>query len=932
MRPLKLVMSAFGPYADCIALNLADLGENGLYLITGDTGAGKTTIFDAIMFALFGCASGDEREPKMLRSEYVVDEDIETFVELDFQYKGQTYHIHRVPEYMYMHTLKNGTEKVTKKAAYAELTYPDGHSVEKSTPVTKAVEELLGIDRSQFAQIAMIAQGSFQKVLNADTNERGALFQRLFHTENYEFLAKRLAALSSDLNTKVEDCRQQISYAVQSIQTEAEEEVLNQFQDAGKDILVEEAEAYVTALLKKDQTSAEKFHATFNQITAEAEKVTQEITTGMNTQKVKMQLKQVTESIPGLEKNAWAVQNALQKLIDENEKKQISDLKIAKAELESTLPKYRQRNDLLAAKKKKEKTLSDTLALKEINTEETKQLTDKIADEEKEAASLRGCTEEQTVLATAKVKQDHLTEQLKKVSDAWRNYTKAFQEHERSAENTIKVQHDYELAQVDYETKRKLFLNEQAGILASTLHDGIRCPVCGSIEHPFPAALSKETPSEKEVHDAEKIEKNADKNWRDAAGDTREKFTKVKDAHEVLKINAAEVSLDAKEADEQFFGHLKQIMNQCVEDTEILNQKISQNNQRLQRFNKLNEDLPKQRSLLDTKKAQREKIGTSLVTLQGEIEYLKQQIAEMSKLLQYTDETSAQAEVQRQKAAIELREQKYQAAEDLAVKQKSAYETAVHTKQELEKTVQSFGKEIDVEEMQERLQKLHTQQEATQTICNAIHARIQANQNALHIIQDQKKKIAPYREKQQMIKMLSDTANGQLSGMNKLTLQEYVQMAYFDRILHYANVRYSHMSNGQYELIRQENDGNRQSHVALDLNVVDHYNGTQRSVKSLSGGESFLASLSLALGMSDEIQSEAGGVQIDSMYIDEGFGTLDHETLDLAVRTLTSLSGNDRLVGIISHVEELRDRIHLEIVVTKDLVNGHGSKAEIIKD
>lgn len=932
MRPLKLVMSAFGPYADCIELNLADLGENGLYLITGDTGAGKTTIFDAIMFALFGCASGDEREPKMLRSEYVVDEDTETFVELDFQYKGQTYHIHRVPEYMYMHTLKNGTVKSTKKAAYAELTYPDGHSVEKSTQVTKAVEELLGVDRSQFSQIAMIAQGSFQKVLNADTNERGALFQKLFHTENYEFLAKRLATLSSDLNTKVEDCRQQISYAVQSIQTEAEEEPLNQFQDAGKDVLVEEVESYVAALLKTDQTSADKFHETLNQITAEAEKVTRKITTGMNTQKVKIQLKQVTESIPVIKKKAEDAQNTLQQFVEKNEKKQISDLKIAKAELESTLPKYRQRNDRLVAKKKKENTLSDTLALKKINTEETEQLTDKIIDEEKEVASLRGCTEEQTVLATAKVKQDHLTEQLKKVSDAWRSYRNAFQEHDRSAENTVKVQHDYELAQADYETKRKLFLNEQAGILASTLQNGARCPVCGSIEHPFPASLSKETPSEKEVNDAEKKEKNAEKSWQDAAGDAREKFTKLKDAHEILKISAAEVSLDAAEAEERFYEHLKQTMNRCVEDTEILNKKIGQNNQILQRFNKLNEDLPKQRSLLDTKKAEREKIGTSLVGLQGDIEYLKQQIAEMSKILQYTDEAAAQAEVQRQNTVIQAREHVYQTVEDAAGKQKNTYETAVHTKQELEKTVQSFGKEIDVEKMQECLQELHAQQEAAQTAGNAIHARIQANQNALHIIQDQKKKIAPYREKQQMIKMLSDTANGQLSGMNKLTLQEYVQMAYFDRILHYANVRYSHMSNGQYELIRQENDGNRQSHVALDLNVVDHYNGTQRSVKSLSGGESFLASLSLALGMSDEIQSEAGGVQIDSMYIDEGFGTLDHETLDLAVRTLTSLSSNDRLVGMISHVEELRDRIHLEIVVTKDLVNGHGSKAEIIKD
>jgi len=932
MRPLKLVMSAFGPYADCTELNLADLGESGLYLITGDTGAGKTTIFDAIMFALFGSASGEEREPKMLRSEYVVDEDTETFVELDFQYKGQTYHIHRTPEYMYMHTLKNGTVKSTKKAAYAELTYPDGHSVEKSTQVTKAVEELLGVDRSQFSQIAMIAQGSFQKVLNADTNERGALFQKLFHTENYEFLAKRLAALSNDLNAKVEDCRQQIAYAVQSIQTETEEEQLMQYQEAGKDVLVEEVEAYVTQLLKTDGASADVFQKTFKQITNEAEKVTQEITTGTNAQKVKTQLKQVTESLPVLKKNVEDAKNALQQLTDKEEKKQISDLKIAKAELESTLPKYRERNDLLKIQNTKEKALSDTVIMQKTNAEETKQLIDQIEAEEKEVESLRSCTEEQTALATAKVKQDQLTEQLKKVSAAWRTYTKAFQEHDASAKNTITVQQAYEQAQNVYETKRKLFLNEQAGILASTLQDGVRCPVCGSIEHPLPASLSRETPSEDEVNAAEKKEKEAEKNWQDAAGDTREKFAQVKDAHETLKNRAAEVSLNAETADEAFLNQLKLTEKQCVKENEVLDQKIAQNNLKLQRFNTLNEELPKQRSLLDTKKAEREKISNSLVTLQGDIAHLKQQIAEMSKTLQYADETSAQAEVEKQGAAIQAREHAYQSVEDAAVKQQSAYETAVHTKQELEKTVQSFGKEIDVAQMQERLQVLHAQQETEQKRGSAIHARIQANQNALHVIQEQKKKIAPYREKQQSMKMLSDTANGQLSGMNKLTLQEYVQMAYFDRILHYANVRYSHMSNGQYELIRQENDGNRQSHVALDLNVVDHYNGTQRSVKSLSGGESFLASLSLALGMSDEIQSEAGGVQIDSMYIDEGFGTLDHDTLDLAVRTLTSLSGNDRLVGMISHVEELRDRIHTEIVVTKDLVNGHGSKAEIRKD
>jgi exonuclease SbcC len=263
---------------------------------------------------------------------------------------------------------------------------------------------------------------------------------------------------------------------------------------------------------------------------------------------------------------------------------------------------------------------------------------------------------------------------------------------------------------------------------------------------------------------------------------------------------------------------------------------------------------------------------------------------------------------------------------------KTAYEKAENTEQELQKTMGSFGQQIDIEKEKEALEEAHRGQSSLQHACSMIHGRMVSNQQQLKIIQKEDLQLSPIKEKYQQIKNLSDTANGSLSGISRVTLQEYVQMAYLDRVLHYANQRYAQMSNGQYELVRENNEENRQSHVALDLDVIDHYNGTQRSVRSLSGGESFLASLSLALGMSDEIQAEAGGVQIDSMYIDEGFGTLDHEALDQAVTTLMSLSGKDRLVGIISHVEELRDRIHSEIIVTKDLNSGHGSRAVISQD
>jgi exonuclease SbcC len=925
-------MSAFGPYAEETTLNLADLGENGLYLITGDTGAGKTTIFDAIMFALFGSASGDEREPKMLRSEYVKDEDQETFVELDFQYKGQTYHIRRVPEYTYMHALKNGTVKQTKKAAYAEMIYPDGHSVEKSTQVTKAVEELLGVDRNQFSQIAMIAQGSFQKVLNADTKERGELFQKLFHTENYEFLAKRLSMLANELNAKVEGCREQTAFAVQTIQTAEDSAQLEEFKAAGKDVLADEVETFLQELLQSDTEAYEAYQKTSAEVNGSIEKLTKEITTAKNALTVSEQLKTVSDSLPALKQQAETAKEGLQKLDDANEKKQISDLKIAKADLEKILPKYQEYNDLKEQYSQKERKQAETIELQKINSSEIKTQTEKIESEEKEAADLQACMSTQTKLAEEKVKQDHLGEQLKKVSAAWRTYVQAQQAHQSSAQKSEQTEAQYSADRNAFELKRKLFLNEQAGILAASLQDGVRCPVCGSLEHPSPASVSKETPSQEEVNLAEEKAKKSEQLWQDASGEAREKFTRVKDALETLQNSAAEVSLPIAKADETFHQKLKKVMDDFVTNADHLQAQINANQKDVQRFTALNQKLPQERLVLDQKKSQRESIGTSLASLHSEMEAQQKQIAEVSKTLRYPDLASAQAEIRKQETVIAQRERAYQTAAEKVTETQTTYEKAEHTKEELTKTVASFGQKIDLAQKEEQLEQFHQKQQAEQIRGNMIHARIETNQAALKTIKEQQRKISPYQEEQQCMKALSDTANGQLSGMSKLTLQEYVQMAYFDRILRYANVRYAQMSGGQYELIRQENDANKQSHVALDLNVVDHYNGTQRSVKSLSGGESFLASLSLALGMSDEIQAEAGGVQIDSMYIDEGFGTLDHETLDTAVSTLTSLSGNDRLVGIISHVEELRERIHTEIVVTKDLIHGHGSKAEIVTE
>ena len=928
MRPLKLVMSAFGPYAGRMELDMEKLGENGLYLITGDTGAGKTTIFDAIMFALYGRASGEDREPKMLRSEYA-DGDTETFVELDFIYRGQKYHITRNPDYQYIHRLKNGTLKTQKKAAYAELTYPDGHVTAKSTQVTADVESLLGIDRSQFSQIAMIAQGSFQRILKADTKERGELFEKLFHTQNYAVLSQRLADMAKDLNAQVSAVRQQIAYAVNAVQVEQEEEPLISLKAAGEDVLPEEAEAFLQACIQKDDSVYQKSQDALVKINQEIEKQNQIIAAGKDAAKIMQQLKAAETALPDLKENARKAEEAFAELEAQKEKEQISTAKVKLAELKKMLPKYDACTDLQKALAGNAETLQSVQTAQKKNADAIAAETVKIQKEQKEADDLQPCVAQQAELSTAKVKSDARIALLKKISSAWRQYQTALEEHRQAADHALKAEKQYEADHSAYELKRKLFLNEQAGILAKDLKEGIPCPVCGSTSHPHKASLSQETPSEEEVNAAEKQAKKAELLWQDLTAGAREKKVSSKNLKDVMLRDASDAGLSGAETDADFHDALKKTSDSAKTDADELDAQIKKNNTDTDRLNALNQQMPLERKELDQMNAQQGKYNEQIVSLQVQMENQKKQLTETAQELTYPDRKRAEADIAAQETEIQRRERNYDGLQRAAADQKTKYENAVSSKKELEKAVQGMAKDIDVAKETAVLVEFRRQQTALQTACSHLHGRMTSNHQQLDLIQKTAKKLAPLRERQTFIKNLADTANGTLSGMSRITLQEYVQMAYFDRILRYANLRYLQMSGGQYELVRQKNEDNHQSHVALDLNVIDHYNGTERSVKSLSGGESFLASLSLALGMSDEIQAEAGGVQIDSMFIDEGFGTLDHDTLDTAVSTLTSLSGADRLVGIISHVEELRERIHTEIVVTKDLVNGNGSTAVI---
>jgi exonuclease SbcC len=614
------------------------------------------------------------------------------------------------------------------------------------------------------------------------------------------------------------------------------------------------------------------------------------------------------------------------------EAEKINVLRIAAAELSKTLPLYTACMQYKEELKKQETELQTCMLQKKENEEQIQKQTGQIEADEKEFSSLQPSLLERTALAQKQNTIDSRIAQLTKVSKDWRTLQKAEQEYKAAAVQSESAQNIYEHARSLYEDMRRTFLNQQAGILASSLKEGERCPVCGSYEHPQPASCSHATPSEDEVNAAEKKAAQTEKKWQTSAGEAIAANARQKESLHNLMNSAGEAGLQIEKADQAFYEELLEVSKTCKAQKEELTAAFEKNRQAVDRFHVLSAAIPQKHAQLSQRKADQEKYAAVNASLQSQIENQKKKIEETGKELAYQDLNAAKHELEEQTKRIQIRDAAYAETHQNMINAKTAYEKAENAEEELQKTIASFGRQIDLDKEKAALDQAHSAQNDLQHTCSMIHGRMVANQQQMKIIQKEDQLLSPVKEKYQQIKNLSDTANGSLSGISRVTLQEYVQMAYLDRVLHYANQRYAQMSNGQYELVRENNEENRQSHVALDLDVIDHYNGTQRSVKSLSGGESFLASLSLALGMSDEIQAEAGGVQIDSMYIDEGFGTLDHEALDQAVTTLMSLSGKDRLVGIISHVEELRDRIHSEIIVTKDLNSGQGSRAVISQD
>ena len=936
MRPIKLVLSAFGPYASKIELDLSKLGENGVYLITGDTGAGKTTIFDAITFALFGKPSGDIRDVKTLRSEYAKEE-IETYVELDFVYHDEEYHIYRRPEYTYTHVQKNGEVKQRSKATDAYLILPNGERIVKPTEVTKQVEQLLGMKRDQFRQIAMIAQGSFLEILNADTKERGKLFEKVFMTSKYSVLMDRLNLMAKESYLALNDAKLRLQQIISDVRVP--EILQEQYAQTLETFAMDDIQPVYDLLDKiitRSKESTEKLQRQKAQVQNQLQKSRKEETEKTKQLQDLLSLEKLLKEKPAKEEKANLY---AERVKNDGEKYhiQIDALKKEQAQIEHELPEYESLTKLstkLAEIKKQISIISKDLETK-INFK--KQLDEDIALKQKEAHTL---TDSELSLNKVILKEEEIEKKISAFHHAsmiqsnYQNAVNALKEKtqllQESTDRKVILQKQYDDAQISY------FAN-QAGLLALRLTKGEPCPVCGSLEHPRPASHSNKLVTEEEINQYKKKVDQAEKEYQitsKACADASLKMNALQNELELVLKSVTEETVSFEDVQVFIDEHTVQLKK---EQKEILT-RIKQLQQQSKHYQELQKQIPQLQQKFTAIAEEVNQNEIAQAKLSVEYEQLQKQMQEITTKLKYSSETEAKNRISMiTKQILEYQQQ----INRLENESKLAMDELVYVSAQIDMLKGKVSASIDeIPNQQKQLKILQTEIENLQVqqeeILKCIHNTEMYESDA----QDTKKKIVSESDAYQIklsryssLKELADVAMGNgRSSKEKITLQEYVQIAYLDRMIHKANERYLSMSNQQYQLVRSAGTKDKRSHEALDLDVIDFSNGSIRPVSSLSGGESFIASLALALGMSDEIQSQAGGIQIDTMFIDEGFGTLDQDSLNNAIQTLTNLSGENRLVGIISHVKELKERIHKGIIVTKDLHGSHGSIAKVIKE
>ena len=913
MRPLKLTIAGFGPYAGAQELDFEALGTSGLYLIAGDTGAGKTTIFDAITFALFGEASGGSRKSDMLRSKYARAED-PTYVELTFTYAGQTYTVRRNPTYDRINLKKKDATDLVEQKADAQLTLPDGSVVTKLKDVNRAVQEIIGLSREQFAQICMISQGDFRRLLEADTETRKKIFKDIFGTGLYSDLQTRLKDEASALDGQMTEARRSIRQYTEGMVCADNSDFNAQVQKAKTDGLpTAELTELFENLLKEDRLLKTKLD--------EQVKAAEDEIKALEKQKEAVEAyRQTKENLGKLSKTeqtqttAWETAKAALEAAKTEKDKTQPELTEHLGKLRNQLPSYDELDEKNKALQDKEQLLKQEQQKLDQAEEQKTTLAEELSALKDKQSKLKDSGEEKKDL-------DHQLQQCTDRKHALKALLDDFKNLHEEQKTLAAIQKDY-LVLADaakkrlqaYDQMQRAFLNAQAGILAKDLQDGVPCPVCGSLEHPHPAELPAHAPTEDAVKQAKTFYDDAQSAASDASNAAAAQVATMDTKKDALRKKLEKLLPDT--AEEQAEAAAQEQLHDCETQIDELNAKIEAAKKNIRIKSELDEKIPKK---ADARKAAEDdwyNADKQLGVLQAEHKTLTDRIAELKQSLALPDKYSAEKKISELQEQSEALEKALSDAQEQQTKTLEALGVTRGAIEQLQKQLET-GADGNLDNLSEQLEAQNKQKNALEEQRQAVLTRIEVNGQARDKIDKQRGKLEELETQCTWLNALVRTATGTLPGKAKIDLETYVQTTYFDRILERANLRLQKMSGGQYDLKRRRNADDLKSKSGLELDIVDHINATERSVNTLSGGEAFLASLSLALGLSDEVQMSTG-IHLDTLFVDEGFGSLDSEALGKAYQTLAGLTEGNRLVGIISHVSELKERIDRQIVVAKD--------------